>query len=50
MKGKTILMIDHRLPKIRSADEIVFIENGRIEERGTHDELVRLDGRYYGYL
>ena len=40
------LIVSHRLGALRHADEIVFIERGRILERGTHDELVALRGRY----
>ena len=40
------LIVSHRLGALRHADEILFIENGRIVERGTHDELVGLRGRY----
>ena len=40
------LIVSHRLGALRHADEILFIENGRIVERGTHDELVALRGRY----
>lgn len=50
MKGKTVLVIAHRLSTIRHADEIVFFEHGKIMERGTHEELVHLNGRYSGYL
>ena len=40
------LIVSHRLGALRHADEILFIENGKIMERGTHDELVGLRGRY----
>lgn len=43
-EGRTTLMIAHRLATIRSADQIVVIENGRIEEEGTQEELLEKDG------
>lgn len=46
-KGRTTFVIAHRLSTIRKADQILVIENGRITERGTHDELIRKEGRYY---
>ena len=45
-KGRTTLVIAHRLSTIRHADEIIVIDNGRIAERGTHEQLLELGGIY----
>ncbi len=47
MKGRTTFVIAHRLSTIRRADQILVVENGRIVERGTHETLYDLRGRYY---
>lgn len=47
MKGRTTFVIAHRLSTIRQADQILVIEKGNIVERGKHDELIELQGRYY---
>ena len=45
-KGRTTLIVAHRLSTIKTADEIIVIANGIIKEQGTHDELIDLDGIY----
>ncbi len=47
MRGRTTFVIAHRLSTIRRADQILVVEQGRIVERGTHDELYVLEGRYH---
>ncbi len=45
-KGRTVLVIAHRLSAVRQADRIITIERGRIVEDGSHDDLIRRSGRY----
>jgi ATP-binding cassette, subfamily B, bacterial HlyB/CyaB len=45
-KGRTVLIIAHRLSTVRSADRIVTLERGRLVEDGTHDALIKTGGRY----
>ncbi|HNP95019.1 MAG TPA: ABC transporter ATP-binding protein [Cyclobacteriaceae bacterium] len=47
LKGRTTFVIAHRLSTIRQADQILVVEQGRIAERGKHDELIEKKGRYY---
>jgi subfamily B ATP-binding cassette protein MsbA len=47
MKGRTTFVIAHRLSTIRRADQILVVEQGKIVERGTHESLYELGGRYY---
>jgi subfamily B ATP-binding cassette protein HlyB/CyaB len=45
-KGRTVFIIAHRLSALRMADRIITIENGRLVEDGTHQELIKAGGRY----
>lgn len=44
--GKTTVIVSHRLSAVKHAREIIFIKDGQIEERGTHEQLMALDGLY----
>lgn len=47
MANRTTIVIAHRLSTVRNANAIIVLENGQIVERGDHDELLKLQGRYY---
>lgn len=49
-KGKTTVVIAHRLSTVKNADQIVVLEGGRIIEKGTHDELIQLNGSYFNLV
>ncbi|WP_159498862.1 ABC transporter ATP-binding protein [Microbacterium sp. 18062] len=48
-RNKTVIVVAHRLATIRHADQILFLDQGRIIERGTHDVLLRAEGRYAAF-
>lgn len=46
MKGRTTVIISHRISAVKAVDQILVLENGRVVERGKHDELLKLEGLY----
>lgn len=49
-KGRTTIVVSHRLSAIRGADKIVFIHEGKVIEEGSHDDLIALEGAYYNMV
>nr|MCR5649637.1 ABC transporter ATP-binding protein/permease [Lachnospiraceae bacterium] len=49
-KGKTVIIIAHRLATIEAADQILVVDDGSIVERGKHEELISLGGKYAGFV
>jgi ABC-type multidrug transport system fused ATPase/permease subunit len=50
LRGRTALVVAHRLSTVRQADRILVLERGRVREAGRHDELVRVGGAYAAML
>ena len=45
-RGRTVFLITHRLMSIRNVDRILFLQDGRLAEQGSHEDLMRLGGAY----
>ena len=50
VRGKTIITIAHRLATIQNADRILVVEDGRIAQQGTHQELMSQEGTYRNFI
>lgn len=49
-RGKTIITIAHRLATIENADQILVVDEGQIVQKGTHEELLRQEGKYLDFV
>ena len=47
MRGRTAILISHRISTVKDADQIIYLKEGRIVERGSHEELLTMKGHYY---
>ncbi len=50
IKGKTVLVIAHRMRTVENADQIVVLDGGVVAEHGTHDQLMKRNGLYANFL
>ena len=50
IRNKTVLMIAHRLKTVRGADQILVVDQGRVVQKGTHDELIQQAGIYRNFV
>lgn len=49
-KGRTVIVVAHRLSTVKNADQIVVIDNGKVVEKGSHADLIALHGSYYSLI
>lgn len=49
-QNKTVLIIAHRLSTVKNADQIIVLDQGKIKESGTHEDLIALRGSYFGLI
>ena len=49
-KGRTVVVVAHRLSTVKNADQIVVIDSGKVVEKGTHTELIEKQGEYFNLV